>query len=924
MRDWLFDFNPHQPAKPAQPEPAPADASPLAQEDAERRLQAALGDDAALLALARDKVPLDTKLAAIEALAGEESLKAAEREFRDHDRRVHRLAKQRYQRAVAQRESIARATVLIDEARLLAQEPQIPLNRLVEIDRGWQALDAELLDAAQRSAYAALMAQLAALTRERADQPSRLKRWVGEAQKAQQDLQVITRQAAGGTADRAALAAAGAAARAVMDSAPAEAATGQPLEALARAADLALRLDERLAELERLLDPRRPRRKPARAEVDAAAPAPADVEGAAPVPADGESSAQLPADSGAVEPGETAAADASDVGPAEETSDAPVRLAPLGDAALDALLQQRILDWQQSQAQAQAQRRTEQRERAKERQRTVKEHRTQSLAALLDEAEAALAAGHLGPTHGHLVEIDKLLDGGASAGALRPRIDVLQASYAQLKGWQHWAGGRARDELVQQAEELAAATAAATAGQPVVGGVKLSGKQQGELIDEMRQRWKELDRLGGATSRSLWQRFDKALKAAYEPVARQVAALRTAREQNLQAREQLLAELEAVPLPSGDAGADGAAAGPAPDPRWLAGALDHFQVGWRKLGPVEHTVPHKARDSIVARMSAAVQRLEAPLQEARRGARQERERLVAHARALADEVAAGMPMRELGDRARELQWHWQQQARTLPLARGEENTLWAEFKGAIDGAFSAREAAFQARESVYQAHGAERVALIERLEQLGDDLAPAALKRALAEADGQWQRTGPAPRVDAAALENRYRQAREVVLRRIADSAQQAWQKTCDAVLARLALCEEIEQAADATALRADIADRWAALPTIPEPLAQALAQRAGLGGSTAIAALKTATDELLLQLEAAWELASPAAFEAARRMLKLQAMKAALESRRSAAPVTPAQQLAELLRRPTLDATQRERLQTVLAALRRRGSLGS
>jgi len=911
MRDWLFTLNPHQPAKPG---PAPAGASPSTPEDAASRLQAALGDDAALLALARDKVPLDIKLAAIEALAGEEALKAAEREFRDHDRRVHRLAKQRHQRAVAQRESVARAAVLIDEARVLAQEPQIPLNRLVEIDRGWQALDADLLDAAQRSEYAALMAQLAALTRERADQPGRLKRWAEQAHKAQQDLQVITRQAAGGTADRAALAAAGAAARAVMDSAPAEAATGQPLEALARAADLALRLDERLAALERLLDPRRPRRKAAPADVDAVAAGPADPESAVAVPVEGE----------AVESVEPDAAPAADGGQAEDPSDTNERLAPLGDAALDALLAQRIVDWQQGQAAVQAQRRTEQRERSKERQRTVKEQRTQSLASLLDEAEAALAAGHLGPTHGHLVAIDKLLDGGASAGALRPRIDALQASYAQLKGWQHWAGGRARDELVQQAEELAAAVTAATSGQPVVAGVKLSTKKQGELIDDMRNRWKELDRLGGATSRSLWQRFDKALKLAYEPVARQVAALRTAREQNLQAREQLLAELEAVALPSGGDGAEGAAAGPAPDLRGLAGALDHFQVGWRKLGPVEHTVPHKARDGLVARMNAAVQRVEAPLQEARRGARQERERLVAHARALADEVAAGTPLRDLGERARELQWHWQQQARALPLARGEENALWTEFKGAIDSAFSAREAVFQARESVYQAHAAERLALIERLQQIGgEDLAPAALQRALAESDAQWQRTGPAPRADAAALENRYRQARDAVQRRIADSAQQAWQTTCDAVLARLALCEALEQAADATMARAELAERWAALPAIPEPLAQALAQRAGLGGSPAVAPLKTASDELLLQLEAAWDLASPAAYEAARRMLKLQAMKAALESRRSAAPATPAQQLAELLRRPTLDATQRERLRGVLVALRQRGALG-
>src|SRR4029453_13054722 len=124
--------------------------------------------------------------------------------------------------------------------------------------------------------------------------------------------------------------------------------------------------------------------------------------------------------------------------------------------------------------------------------------------AALTHAEAALAAGHLVDTNKHLVEIDELLHGGTPAAALRARIDTLQAEYARLKGWQHWGGGLARDELVLQAEALAAASS----GEGDKRIVKLSIKQHAEVIDALRARWKKLDRLGGATSRALWQRFD--------------------------------------------------------------------------------------------------------------------------------------------------------------------------------------------------------------------------------------------------------------------------------------------------------------------------------------------------------------------------------------------------------------------------------
>ena len=93
--------------------PSPAQiAAQLADKAAwESKLQSAMGDDAALLAIAKESPLIDIKHAAVEALAGEDALKRAEREFRDHDRRVHRVAKQRYETLVNRRVAAVSARV---------------------------------------------------------------------------------------------------------------------------------------------------------------------------------------------------------------------------------------------------------------------------------------------------------------------------------------------------------------------------------------------------------------------------------------------------------------------------------------------------------------------------------------------------------------------------------------------------------------------------------------------------------------------------------------------------------------------------------------------------------------------------------------------------------------------------------------------
>lgn len=885
MLDWIFKKNKaassNRPAGAVAPSATlratPIAASVSAVDPWPPKLQAALGDDTALLALLRESAPVDVKMAAVSALASEAALKLAEREHRDHDRRVHRLAKQRHLARVALRETTEQAGRLIDAARALLDEPLIPSNRLVELDRSWQALNLTLLGAAQRSEFEALLAQLGALTRERGDAVLKLERWATEARAALAGLQAAGAAAASGTEERSHLAAAAAVARAVFVAAPAAEASAALQQALQTALQTGAELDERLAVLEALLQgpSAAPPESPSTEAADATATA----------------TAMLPA-------------------PAARW----LQFAPLADAALAAALSQRHAQWQQAQDDAKQARRAERRERTLDRDHRVRVEQIESMATALQHAEAALAGGHLADTHRHLVAIDELLHGGAASAAQRARLDAVQAEYTRLKGWQHWGGGLARDDLVLQAEALAAVTP----GEAGPGGVKLSIRQQADLIDELRARWKELDRLGGATSRALWQRFEAALKAAFAPVAAHLDLQRAARQQNLLARDQLVDALNAVALP------DATQAEAAPDCKLLSVALGHFHTEWRKLGPLEHTVPHQQREPLLERMGAAVDRLEAPLHEARRGAEQARERLVTRAQALAAEAGAGPQARELVARVRELQAEWQQQAAALPLARAVENALWGRFKAGIDAVFEARDAAFHARDAEFKAHGAERAALIERLVEVPADAAPAELKRSLAEVDAQWQRAGPAPRSDAAALDARFRSARDAVRELLATHAQRRWHATCDALLAKLALCEALENETSSAQTRATLEPRWAEQAVLPALWEQALARRASLetaakGDATPAGA---SADDLLLQLEAAFELESPPAFQGARRALKLQAMKAALEGRSSAAPaaLAPDQWLAAALGRAALDAAQRERLGQVIKALRSLG----
>src|SRR5450759_2342614 len=124
----------------------------------------------------------------------------------------------------------------------------------------------------------------------------------------------------------------------------------------------------------------------------------------------------------------------------------------------------------------------------------------------------------------------------------------------------------------------------------------------------------------------------------------------------------------------------------------------------------------------------------------------------------------------------------------------------------------------------------------------------------------------------------------------------------------------------------ADIEARWSAQPALPPLWEQALDARfrAGNGplpdeSAGPVAPATESIDAVLLQLESAFDIASPPAFQAARRDLKLRALKSAMEGRQ---PVRDAKAgiekwLAQALSAARTDPVSRRRLDAILGAMK-------
>jgi hypothetical protein len=846
-----------QTPREATPEPVAKTASTISTDEFQAwtdKIRAARSDDAALLQLVHQAPGVDVKLAAIEAMTQEESARRAMRELREGDKRLYRAAKSRWQAISGKRKAIAQANALIASARALLEQEFQPVNRAVELDRAWNALPVELLDAELRAEFAALSAQLGARARERGDGEQAITRWLAAADDAIRQLGASLAGVAQGDLPPGAARSLAAGLLELLGSVPDanDARCMQKTDAANRALALASSVVQR-------------------AEFLQALPAPGIAD------------------------------EAGDKAKIAQWRDIP----EVPEAELQAVLARRFADWRNTsiherQLEHHARRAHEQKERAEQEQQ-----RLSAIELDVKAAEAAHAAGQVTELTRLMTPIERALKHGPVNAALARRIGSLHGGLLRLRDWQRWSGRQGREQLVAEAQALERAAAGNVAIKP-----------HAEAIDKLRERWKELDKLGAPTDQGLWQAFDGALKAAYAPVAVHLDKLKAARDQNLAARNRVIDDLAQ------------AAEKCLPVAGWraIARALEEAHVAWRKLGPVEHTVPRKAQqgeNAVSARYAAARQALEAPLRQAYRQAIEQREQLVAAARKL-----AGSGGRDAIDKVRALQTQWQAHAKALALPRRDESALWTAFKAATDAVFAERDAARGAKEAQFNARQKAREDIIGRVDALSSSGAASEIKRGLAEADAAWRASGEVARPQAANLDARYRAARDAATRRLGELAAYAVQARFDALTAAIALCHDIETSG---APPADLEARWNSVQNLPDAWKTRLEARFRAAGSNSgplsapPSASKSGTKsseglpEMLLKLELACGIDSPAEFLADRRRLKLHALKDAMEGRRAVVntPQDVERWLLDAAATPRPDESSRERLARIIAAVR-------
>ncbi|GGY08244.1 hypothetical protein GCM10007160_39590 [Litchfieldella qijiaojingensis] len=345
---------------------------------------------------------------------------------------------------------------------------------------------------------------------------------------------------------------------------------------------------------------------------------------------------------------------------------------------------------------------------------------------LLHEDSAATSLSHdqrLQAFERDLQELERLLQQGAFKGAsrlhqslrqraehlpesrLHPLLGTLKrlgAQLAELRDWRGFVAGPKRNQLCQAITELAADDSIVDA--------ELDRRHR-QLVKE----WKELG--DAAADRELSTRFRAASDRIHERLAPWRETQNRQRERNLEARQALCEQLEAL-LEQPD---------PAADPDALRDIRDRAREQWRRHSPV----PRDQAEAIGRRFGRIRHGLQALIDRRAQEIASAKRDLIEQARELQTSFHS------VGQRAEQikaLQRRWRGLGRA---PKGEEQALWREFRTICDAIFASREAERDNRAQRAKAQLDAMQALIDRIDAWQPDTSQdtTLLDQAIAEAE---------------------------------------------------------------------------------------------------------------------------------------------------------------------------------------------
>lgn len=497
----------------------------------------------------------------------------------------------------------------------------------------------------------------------------------------------------------------------------------------------------------------------------------------------------------------------------------------------------------------------------------------QAFVDALDVMERALEEGSLLSA----AEQDKLLR-APELKSVRPnpkqaaRLNNARRELARLQDWARWGGNVSREELIEAVESLPAKAMPVT--------------ELAKSVDSFRAGWRALDATSGSAPRTLWERFDAACNLAYAPAAEHFKKLSEERQQNLLKMQAAVVEVEQFASQAGvgspaDADADSNRAS-APDWRKIAQFCQRMTQAWQRVGPVDR----KDKKQLDARFHAAMSVMLEPLSQIRQQELVRREQLIAQA----EQINAQAP--QAIDKVRALQQRWQDQSRSMPLDRQQEQLLWQRFRSACDAIFAQRKGWAEAADDQRRQHAEVKQALCQQLEDAASDAQAAepALQALLRESSAAWDKSGELPKASADQIEARYRKAVAAMQARLSvfkDATKAAQSKL---LLEKVALCQAVEKAVSSQQpLDAQWQSRWSALAPLQGKLERALQARfknandALQSGDAVYGRLlegnRLQLQQLLLEAEILCGLDSPAELAADRLRMQIGVLQSALGS---------------------------------------------
>jgi hypothetical protein len=429
------------------------------------------------------------------------------------------------------------------------------------------------------------------------------------------------------------------------------------------------------------------------------------------------------------------------------------------------------------------------------------------LQELVDQLEAALEAGELQQATQLQEQSRQCLKRNigltrAQMAAIEERLQHCAGRIGELRGWQRWGAHQAREQLCVTAESLI--------------GLEDDPPEIARRIRQARDAWKRLDHREGAAPKALWKRFNDACERAYGPSQVYFAALNRERQQNLEHKLALCAQLEAFET-----------------------ATDWRQVDWReadrlrrrareqwfKLGPVNRA----DRKTLDRRFQQIMRALDTRLDAERDRELQRRQQLVDQVRAMAENP----DLRAAIETAKRAQAEWHPTVQASPR---QEQALWKDFRAACDAVFARRQLEQQTADHERQANLSRRLELCAEVEALAriDQTQLTWGQARLQAAQLEWDTIGPVPKIEQRNLDQRFEAAVRQFARHERSLRRTGSRETFERLHQRSRICAGLEAllatGSSDPVERVERIERaratWDALPPLPAELLEPILER--------------------------------------------------------------------------------------------------